>query len=261
MLSYKKWRSNNYNFYIKKPTVSDHFNEAFRYVFPGNCFEELFVRFDLLHETCVPLVLSRLLSIIIMIASSLVLVPQIVRIHNARSAQGISLHAQLVGFIAASGHAAYYYEEGHDFWQWVNTFLEAIQSAIIIVQIFWFFNMPTSINSIHSKMNAALFLLACWCLFFEHSMPMIVLEQLRRCYVGYVFVSKGIQIFENYRYKRTGQLSGITIFLQFGVCLHRIYLISVQRAGNQSLILLTYALAAVLNVITLAQILYYNGQL
>ncbi|KAI1720755.1 PQ loop repeat domain-containing protein [Ditylenchus destructor] len=262
MLSYKKWRSNNYNFYIEKPTASHHFHEAFRYVFPENCYDELFARFDLLHETCVPLVLSRLFSIIIMIASSLVLIPQIVRIHNAGDSQGISLHAQMMGFIAAAGHAAYYYGKGYGFWQWVNTLLEGIQSAIIIAQTLWFYYIPhTTIDGYNTRASAIIFLLTCWHLSSyvgEHS---IVLEILRRSYVGNVFASKGIQIFENYRYKRTGQLSGISIFLQFGVCLLRIYLISVHRSGNQSLILLTYAVFAVLNLITLGQILYYNRQL
>ncbi|KAI1723231.1 PQ loop repeat domain-containing protein [Ditylenchus destructor] len=235
------------------PTASNYFHQALHYVFPGKCFEEIVVRFNFAHEKCFPLVLSRLLGIAITVGSSFLLVPQILKIYTAKSGRGISLWAQVLGLLAAAGNASYNYEKGYVFGQWGDTLFVAIQMIFIIMQILWYSD---------AQPYALAFMAWCWCAslaVFYHFVPMAVLEAIQLSSVPIVFISKSIQVTQNYREQSTGQLSIISVSMQFGGCMARIFT-TIQEAGGEWLILLPYIVAAVLNGIILAQILYYGGE-
>lgn len=64
-----------------------------------------------------------------------------------------------------------------------------------------------------------------------------------------------IQAAKNYQNGHTGQLSAVTVFLLFLGTLARIFT-SIQETGD-SIIILTFALAALSNGVLAAQVLYY----
>uniref|UniRef100_A0A914NWQ6 Uncharacterized protein n=1 Tax=Meloidogyne incognita TaxID=6306 RepID=A0A914NWQ6_MELIC len=78
-----------------------------------------------LKGNCLPLLISRLLGVGITVGSCLLFVPQILKIYQAKSAEGISLASQL-------------------FWtcfiQWGDSFFVALQTVLIIMQILYYSN-------------------------------------------------------------------------------------------------------------------------
>jgi len=234
------------------PAASNYFHQAMHYIFPGNCFEELIVRFNITHQKCFPLVLSRLLGVAITLGSSFLLVPQILKIHSAKSGRGISLWAQVLGLLAAAANAAYSYEKGFVFGQWGDTLFVAIQMIVIIMQILW-----------HSGAQAYsfAFLAWCWCATMGityHYVPMHVLEGLQAVAIPIIFVSKGIQVIQNYNQRSTGQLSVLSVGMQFAGCIARVFT-SLQEAAGDWLVLAPYLMAGALNGIIFAQIFYYGS--
>ena len=73
----------------------------------------------------------------------------------------------------------------------------------------------------------------------------------------YIKVFQGIQIIENYRNQSTGQLAFLTVVLQFGGCLARIFTSLTET--DDRLVLFVYIVASTLNGIIFAQFFMYWG--
>nr|CAD2185033.1 unnamed protein product [Meloidogyne enterolobii] len=101
------------------------------YFLPGKCFDE-FLAFNFFEGNCLPLLISRLLGVGITVGSCLLFVPQILKIYQAKSAEGISLASQLFGLVSCSAVAAYSYEKKFIFGQWGDSFFVALQTVLII---------------------------------------------------------------------------------------------------------------------------------
>jgi len=233
------------------PIAKNYFHQALHYFFPGNCFEELFVNLNILHPKCAPLLLSRLLGVGITLGSTFLLLPQIIKIHGARSGHGVSLSSQLLGLVAAAGTAAYSYEKGFIFGQWGDSLFVALQTVIIVMQLFYFSN---------NKASAFAFMACCWCCavaIVYHYVPLAILSWVQASTVPIVFASKGIQITHNYQNSGTGQLSTISVALQFLGCVARVFT-SIQETSGDWMVIGPYILASVLNGIIFGQILYYH---
>lgn len=86
-------------------------------------------------EKCLPAVASRLLGFAITFGSAFLFVPQILKIHSARSGAGISLLSQLLALLSAGAICAYSYEKKFVFSQWGDSLAVFIQITIIIMQV------------------------------------------------------------------------------------------------------------------------------
>jgi len=72
-----------------------------------------------------------------------------------------------------------------------------------------------------------------------------------------IFQIQSIQIWTNYRQATTGQLSVISVFMQFGGCAARVFT-SVQETNGDWLIIGPFLVATLLNGIIFAQITLKN---
>ncbi|PAV65237.1 hypothetical protein WR25_06641 [Diploscapter pachys] len=228
------------------------FDDAIRFVFPKNCFEEMLIKFNVLHPVCSKLVLSRVLGLGITLGSILLFVPQILKIYNAKSAKGISLISQLLALLAAAGTASYSYQKGFVFSQWGDSLFVAIQLVVIVMQILFYSD---------SSAYAFAFLAFCWAYTFAvigSYIPPEVLISVQTLIIPITVVSKVIQIWQNYSAGSTGQLSIISVFLQFAGTVARVFT-SVQETGDQ-LLVASFGIAALLNGVIFAQfLLYWNA--
>ncbi|KAL3073218.1 hypothetical protein niasHT_031166 [Heterodera trifolii] len=226
------------------------FRRFFDYLFPGKCSDIFFVDFNFFHKDCAPILVSRLIGIAITLGSSFLLVPQILKIHSAKSGEGISLSAQLLGLVSAAAVAAYSYEKGFVFGQWGDSLFVALQTMVIVVQMLHF----------AGHLSAALvFVSFCWSIsmaIFYHHIPMAVLTPAQAAVVPIVFLSKGIQIVANYQNASTGQLSLISVSMQFGGCVARVFT-SVQETAGDWLVIAPFVLSSLLNGLIFLQILFY----
>lgn len=224
-------------------------NDIIQSLFPGNCFEELLINFNFFHPTCPKAVLSRGLGFAITLGSILLFVPQILKIQAARSAQGISAASQLLALVGAIGTASYSYRSGFVFSGWGDSFFVAVQLVIIILQIFLFSGQTMLSVGFLGIVSAVAYGVV------SKSIPMQTLTAVQTAGIPIVVVSKLLQISQNYRAQSTGQLSLISVFLQFAGTLARVFT-SVQDTGDM-LLIVSYSTAAVLNGLIFAQFFMY----
>ncbi|CAP30658.1 Protein CBG11281 [Caenorhabditis briggsae] len=224
-------------------------HDAVQSLFPGNCFEELLINFNFFHPTCPKAVLSRGLGFAITLGSILLFVPQILKIQAGKSAQGISASSQLLALVGAIGTASYSYRSGFVFSGWGDSFFVAVQLVIILLQIF-LFNGQTALSvGFLGVVSAVAYGVI------SKTIPMYVLTYVQTAGIPIVVVSKLLQISQNYRAQSTGQLSLISVFLQFAGTVARVFT-SVQDTGD-SLLIISYSTAAVLNGLIFAQFFMY----
>jgi len=226
-------------------------SQAIQFLFPKNCFEELLVKFNVVHPECFRLVLSRFLGLAIVLGSVLVKVPQIMKILSARSGAGISLSSLFLEIIGLSSMVAYSFANKFHFSAWGDACFIVIQTVIITFLVLWYAQRQSA---------ATLFvvvyfpLLAILCL----ATPMNILAFLQICIIPISIAARGIQATENYQNKSTGQLSFLTCFLQFAGCLARIFT-SIEETGDK-LVIASFVVATIMNGIIFFQVLIYWGQ-
>ncbi|MFH4977268.1 hypothetical protein AB6A40_003977 [Gnathostoma spinigerum] len=229
--------------------VQKKFDELIRFVFPRNCFEELVIKLNISNADCVSLVISRLLGLGITLGSLLLFVPQIIKIHIARSGEGVSLSSQLFGLLSCFATTAYSYSSNFVFSQWGDSLFVSIQMVIIIMQILYFSDLSA---------YAFAFFAFCWAATFAvigGYIPFSVLYFLQALGIPIVIVSKALQIIESYRRQSTGQLSLISVSLQLGGCIARIFT-SIKETGDM-LVILSYIIASAMNGIIFGQVFWY----
>uniref|UniRef100_A0A915D1B5 Solute carrier family 66 member 3 n=1 Tax=Ditylenchus dipsaci TaxID=166011 RepID=A0A915D1B5_9BILA len=202
------------------------------YFFPGGCFYEVIAKKNFVHKECLSLFLSRVLGVAITIGSSFL--------------------CQLLGLLTAAAGSAYGYEMGFVFGQWGDSLMISVQMVIIVLQMLWYSR---------SHAYAAMFFALSSCATLAavyHYIPITALMALQTCSVPIIFVSKGIQIVRNCKQNGTGQLSLITVVMQFGGCLARAYVI-LRELGIDWIVLMPCLVSAILNGLLVAQIVYYKN--
>ncbi|KHJ98888.1 PQ loop repeat protein [Oesophagostomum dentatum] len=230
---------------MKGSVLETYVHNALQFVFPANCFEELLINFNIFHPTCPKMVLSRVLGLGITAGSILLFIPQIIKIFNAKNAKGISLLSQLLALVAAAGTASYSFNKGFVFSQWGDSFFVAIQLMIIVMQILYYSD---------ASAYAFAFFAFCWAFIFAvigNYVPAEFLTLIQALGIPITVASKTIQAWQNYKDQSTGQLSLVSVSLQFAGTVARVFT-SVQDTGD-NLLIASFAIAAVLNGILFAQ--------
>uniref|UniRef100_A0A0K8RKC5 Mannose-P-dolichol utilization defect 1 protein homolog n=1 Tax=Ixodes ricinus TaxID=34613 RepID=A0A0K8RKC5_IXORI len=83
--------------------------------FPGKCFEDVLIRQNFTNLECLKIAVSKCLGYGIIVGSTLVKVPQIVKIVQAQSAEGISVTSVLLELIGVTASTAYSYAQRYPF--------------------------------------------------------------------------------------------------------------------------------------------------
>ncbi|GFN75761.1 mannose-p-dolichol utilization defect 1 protein-like [Plakobranchus ocellatus] len=216
---------------------------------PDECFDEFFVKFNILHVPCLKILISKCLGYAIIVGSFIVKVPQIIKILKAKSGEGISLISVTLELFAIS--AAWAYGAGHKFpfSAYGEAIFLAIQTGTIAFLVCAFSDQLTKgLAYISAYVGIMGFLLS-------PAAPMGLLAALQAGNVVTVSVSKLIQASANYKNKSTGQLSVITVYMLLFGSTARIFT-SIQETGD-TMVVLTYVAAAICNSIVAGQFIYY----
>ncbi|KAI6191392.1 Mannose-P-dolichol utilization defect 1 protein-like protein [Aphelenchoides bicaudatus] len=233
--------------------LSSAFNWAVSQVFPGNCWNRMVVEADVMDKKCFPIVMSRLLGFAITFGSAFLFVPQILKIHNAKSGRGISLISQLLALLSAGVVCAYSYEKKFVFSQWGDSLAVFIQITMIVMQILYF---DPKLTSYTFAFMAFIWMLSMSVTY--HYIPFHIIQALQTGVIPLIVVSKGIQIVTNFQNKSTGQLALVSVCLQLGGTVARVFT-SIQETGD-NLVIASFAVAAVLNgIIFLQMLIYWNS--
>ena len=198
---------------------------------------------------CFKLTISKLLGFGIVFGASILKLPQIYLIINKQSAKGVSLVSYLLETISYSIAICYNLR----YLKPISTFGEAIlitiQNLIIIALIFSYnkqFNLLFFTN--------LLFLFIFYAIY-SSSTDLLGILQTSTIILG--IASKLPQILDNYSSKSVGNLSIITVFLQFAGSVARIFTTIVQV--KDFIILSGFVVATCLNGLVFLQCLGYKS--
>ncbi|XP_054724889.1 mannose-P-dolichol utilization defect 1 protein-like [Uloborus diversus] len=227
--------------------------ELFRQFLPlfisDKCMNEFFVKFNLLDADCLKQTISKALGTGIILGSTLVKLPQIIKIVNAKSAEGLSFLGILLELIAITSTASYNYAKGYPFSSWGESCFLLVETAIIGFLVLLYSSRIRQANTFALLYSVVSYIL------FNGLVPISVLWNMQVANVPIVVAGKMIQAAKNYQNGHTGQISAITVFLLFLGSMARIFT-SIQETGDP-VIIFTFIIATLANGVLAAQVLYY----
>ncbi|XP_071460178.1 mannose-P-dolichol utilization defect 1 protein isoform X1 [Marmota flaviventris] len=218
---------------------------------PEECYDQLFVQWDLLHVPCLKILLSKGLGLAIVAGSLLVKLPQVFKILRAKSAEGLSLQSVMLELVALTGTMVYSITNNFPFSSWGEALFLMLQTITICFLIMHYRGQTVK--------GAGVAFLACYALvllvLLSPLTPLVVITLLQASNVPAVVVGKLLQAATNYHNGHTGQLSAITVFLLFGGSLARIFT-SIQETGDL-LMAGIFVISSLCNGLIAAQVLLY----
>lgn len=213
------------------------------------CCHNFLVDFNFGHQECLKLALSKGVGYGIIVASTLVKLPQVLKILGARSGAGISVFGTFLELLAITFNAAYSYGKRYPFTAWGEALFLLLETAAIAFLVLWYDKRKGG------AVTFTVFYAGLFYVLMSGLTPIGVLWNLQACNLPLAIGGKLIQAFSNFRNGHTGQMSFITITLLFVGCVARIFT-SMHETGDQ-LIVITYVVAAAANFLLVAQVAFY----
>merc|ERR1712088_715025 len=199
---------------------------------------------------CLKMLLSRGLGTGIVAGSTMVKLPQIMKILANGDAAGLSFLGVLLELLAVTANGAYSFSQGLPFQAYGEAVFMSFQTSIIAILILWY-GGNTLTTIIFSAVYGAIV--------FAITQPGLVPEDVlwygQAANIPMIVIGKLIQAATNYKNGHTGQLSAITVFLLTAGSLARIFT-SIQDTGDKVMVL-TFIVSSAVNVIIALQVIYY----
>ncbi|KAL2130394.1 hypothetical protein VTI74DRAFT_6522 [Chaetomium olivicolor] len=214
------------------------------------CYQALLLDVDLENTECLKYTISKALGIGIVGASSVVKVPQIIKLVNSKSASGVSFLSYLLETSSYLISLAYNVRNAFPFSTYGETALVLGQNVIITVLV---------LNYSGRASMAALFVAALATsvvtLFSQHIVDMQKLRYLQAGAGALSVASKVPQILAIWQEGGTGQLSAYTVFNYLLGSLTRIF--TTLQEVDDKLILYGFVAGFALNLVLALQMVYY----
>lgn len=185
----------------------------------------------------------------IVAGSIFVKVPQILKLLNNRSGDGLNIFAIFLELTAITLNLSYSYVKEFPFSSWGDVSFLAVQTVIVAALVLYY-------NGSKAKVYAflAIYFTVAYTLM-SGLTPINILWSLQAANIPVLLTAKFSQAYTNYSNGNTGQLSAATCFMLFFGSLARIFT-SIQETGDQ-LIIVTYVLSTLSNGVIVSQLLYY----
>ncbi|KAL5616044.1 hypothetical protein FOBRF1_004792 [Fusarium oxysporum] len=214
------------------------------------CYKSLLLDVNIEDADCIKFAVSKALGIGIIAASSIVKVPQILKLLNSKSAEGVSFLSYLLETASYIISLAYNFRNGFPFSTYGETALIVGQNVIISVLV---------LNYSGRASLAAVFVAALAgtvaTLFAENVVDAQTLSYLQAGAGVLSVASKLPQILTIFQQGGTGQLSAFAVFNYLAGSLSRIFT-TLQEVDDQ-LILYGFVSGFVLNAILALQMIFY----
>lgn len=197
------------------------------------------------------LLLSKAIGFAIIGASLILKVPQIVKIFQSKSVEGLSFTMFIMELAGYTINLAYSFNNGYPISTYGENLFIAIQNIIIVYLLFSYTN-----NDAVFFTGAAGYAVVVYALF-GGLVPLDFQSVLQAATIPIFTISKLPQIWMNFSSKSAGQLSLVTVLLNFVGSLARTFTTLTQV--KDPLVLAGYLIGATLNGTLLFQILFYGG--
>lgn len=214
------------------------------------CYQEFFIKFNFLNLVCLKALISKAVGFAIIAGSSIVKVPQILKIWNNHSAAGISLISVLTDLYALTIAGSYSIVRGFPFSSFGETLFLGAQTLTIAAQVL-FYNVSAIVAAAFIAIYAATSYTTS-----SGLVPVDTLWTLQTTTLPILLFGKLAQAYSNFKNKGTGQLSAATCTMLLFGSTSRIFT-TLQETGDK-LIALTYILATIGNAIIVFQFIYYR---
>ncbi|KAH6874477.1 hypothetical protein BKA70DRAFT_1208710 [Coprinopsis sp. MPI-PUGE-AT-0042] len=223
------------------------------------CYGTLVEELNVTDVPCLKYALSKGLGVGIVVGGSIMKVPQILLIVNARSARGLSLPSYVLETLAYGITLAYSMRNHFPFSTYGENLFLSFQNVLITFLIIFY--APPALSPSASNSKQAKFILATLATgitsYSLSSLPLQTLTILQLATLPLSLLSKLPQIMQNHSSKSTGQLSAFAVFSQIAGCLARLFTTS-QEVGD-NIVAAGFFLALVLNVVLGTQLYMYWG--
>jgi len=232
--------------------------DLLKHVIDPHCLANGLSSFD---AKCLQLFISRSLSLGIICGACILKVPQILKILRAKGTgpqkvAGINKLSLLGELLCFAIIIAFNRSKAFPFSTYGETFFIALQNLIIVFLIDWYSNPEPTAAVSRTALAWAAFggLLAV--LLSPGLLPPSALQILMGLTIPLFSASRVPQIWQNFRTGSTGQLALATSAMAFAGSLARVF--TTLQEAKDNLLLLGFAVGALLNGILAAQILYYG---
>lgn len=229
--------------------MENYFEQLMSFLMPQKCYEDIFYNFNILNVVCLKIIISKGLGYGILAGSLLLRVPQIIKILAAGSGQGLSVTSEILQLVAVFGSMSYGHYKKFPISAYGDAYSLYIQSVMILMLIFYYQK-----NHLYNLIILPIILGLSYLMLSEMIDPRIVLA-LNGLSLIFSLISKLNQAFINFKNGSTGVLSPITLVLQLGGCVARIFT-SIQETGDINLIF-QFVVLSVVNGMLVAQWAYY----
>lgn len=218
-------------------------------LFEKNCCKKLINELDLSDE-CMKLFLIKLLGYGIIVAGSIVKLPQVVKIYSAKSGVGISTFGVLLELLAITFNSSYSFRNNFPFSAWGECIFLAIETALIAFMVFWYGGQKGKALSFILIFSSLIYTL-------NHPtlVPMNIVWYLQSSVVYLAVSGKLLQAFKNYKAQHTGQLSAVSALAIFAGSSARV-LTTIKETGDV-LTTITFICSSLANAIIAIQVLWY----
>jgi mannose-P-dolichol utilization defect protein 1 len=203
------------------------------------------------HPECVKLAISKALGLAIITAASVVKVPQMVKLLQSQSAQGLSFTSYVLETTSFLITLAYNARNGFPFSTYGETALILVQDVAISALILHFSNKSGLAGAFVAVVATAVYALVVS----DSLVPTSLMATLQAGAGVLGIASKLPQIIAVYQQGGTGQLSAFAVFNYLAGSLSRIF--TTLQEVDDKLILYGFVAAFVLNAVLAGQMLYY----
>ncbi|PPQ93177.1 hypothetical protein CVT25_002837 [Psilocybe cyanescens] len=220
------------------------------------CYTSLVENLHVGDVKCLKYSLSKGLGIGIVVGGSVMKVPQVLLIVNARSARGLSLPAYVLETLSYAITLAYSFRHQFPFSTYGENLFLTLQNTLITLLIIHY-APARSLTRSRSKPQKLAFasLATLGALLTLYTLPTPTLSLLQLTTLPLSLFSKLPQIRQNYRAQSTGQLSAVAVLAQIAGCLARLFTTATEV--GDTLVSAGFALALVLNIVLGAQMWMY----
>ncbi|RDX40688.1 mannose-P-dolichol utilization defect 1 protein [Polyporus arcularius HHB13444] len=222
------------------------------------CYTSIVENLDFGDIECLKYSISKGLGLGIVVGGSIMKVPQLLLIVNARSARGLSLTAYVLETLSYAITLAYSYRNDFPFSTYGENLFLTLQNVLITLLIVHY-NPPKALAARSPVQRAVLSVQA----MLAFAVALVVLPSstialFQLATLPLSLFSKVPQIRQNQRAQSTGQLSAFAVISQVGGCLARLFTTATEV--GDPIVSAGFALALVLNVVLGAQMWLYWGK-
>ncbi|EKD12617.1 polyketide synthase [Drepanopeziza brunnea f. sp. 'multigermtubi' MB_m1] len=214
------------------------------------CYKTLLLDIDISSPECLKLAISKGLGIGIIAASSIVKVPQILKLINSRSASGISFLSYLLETAAYLISLAYNVRQEFPFSTYGETGLIMVQNVAIAVLVLHYSGKQSAAGLFVAALATGAFTL-----FSKNMVDMKTLGYLQAGAGALGVAAKLPQILAVWQEGGTGQLSAFAVFNYLLGSLSRIF--TTLQEVDDKLILYGFVAGFALNAVLATQMVYY----